>query len=114
MHGGRDERREGGIDERSALLRDLEGPSEDRLRGGRAEQDEHLGSDPSELGLEPGRAGTDLLHVGLAMDPALPPEDVLEVLDDVRDVNVVADQSRLLDPTIEEAAGRSDEGPACD
>ena len=61
-----------------------------------------------------GAARPDLLEVGHLVDPALASHHVFEVLHDVREVDVVADEAGLLGRAIEEAAGRSHEGPALD
>ncbi len=56
----------GDVDERAALLRHLEVPAQQRLRGGRAETDQHPRLHQRDLGLEPRTAGADLAAFGLA------------------------------------------------
>jgi hypothetical protein len=94
------------------VLGHAEGPSEDRLGRRGAQEDEHLGPDPCQLGLQPRGARLDLLEVGFAVDPSLAAHHVREVLHDVREVDVVADKAGLLDRAIEERACRSHEGLA--
>ena len=56
-----------------------------------------------------GRHAVRLPTVGLLMDPPLPPELVAEMLDGVRDVDVLAGDPGALQPAIEHSTGGSDE-----
>lgn len=81
----------------------------------------HLRLDPRELGIEPGDARADLLEVGLLVEPSLPSHHELEVLDNVREVDLITNETSLLDRALERApAGptkgrpaRSSRSPGC-
>src|SRR5215208_5954233 len=84
------DRREVGVEQAAAFLRDLELVAEQRLGGGRAEHDQRLGADLAQLRVQPGPAGADLAGVGLLVDAPLATLLELEVLDRVGDIGVGA------------------------
>src|SRR5687767_1163076 len=115
MHRRRHQRIEIRLDERSAVLRELEACSEDGLRRRRSEQDEDLGANDLHLRTEPRRASANVCERGLLVDPTLatlflPPE----VLHRVRDVDVVALDLGALQRGVEEATRGTDERMALD
>jgi hypothetical protein len=114
MRRDRDELGEVGLDRAPAVAADPDLRAEQGLRRGRAEAHQHVELDDLELGLEPWQAGADMPAVGPLMDPALPAELVAEVLDDVRDVHVVARDPGLFECLVENPARGNDEGTALD
>jgi hypothetical protein len=106
--------RQGGVDELAALTRDAERAPEECLSRRRAEAHEHVRFDSRKLAIEPGPAGADLLGVRLLVDPPLSPRPPLEVLDDVRDVNLVAVDPCSLERTVQQLSRRADERPPLD
>ena len=70
----------------SALRRDLERPTEDRLRGGGSQADYDCRLQRSDLCLQPRLTCRDLDLVRLFMDPTFATRFPLEVLYDVRDI----------------------------
>ena len=96
---------------RSAPTRAL--PSEQRLRGGRAEADHELGSHGCELEPEPVAAGLDLRPARLVVDAPLSAGTArapLEVLHRIREVGVLRGYPHLLEHLAEQRPGRADEG----
>ncbi len=68
--------------------------------------------DDGQLRLQPGPTGADLGRARRLVDASLAPLHELEVLDDVGDVEPLADQADLGQRAIEDLAGRPDEGRA--
>src|SRR5579862_2206114 len=95
-----------------ALARHAESAAEERLRGHRTECHDHFWLDAHELRGQPHPAGFLLGRVGALVEPELPARLVLEVLDGVGDVHLAAIDAGLIERTIEELAGRADEGSA--
>src|SRR5205814_6421342 len=89
--------------------RQLEARPEQRLPGGRAEQDEDLGVDDVELRAQPRQARPDLPPRGLLVDAPLAALLELEVLDDVGDVDVPAVDADNRQRLVELAPRRPDE-----
>ena len=94
---------------RSAMSRNA--AAEQRLRRGRPEQHENLGTHDVELGEQPRPACLDLLGVGLLVDATLAALLEAEVLDGVRDVRLRAVDAGRLERPVEFATGRADERP---
>src|SRR5438132_2838475 len=119
-------RRMGGRDDGAGKIRVQRPPSlpgdpelraQERLRGGRAEKHEHLGAHRLELGAKPRQTRLDLGAIGLVVDPALAParrRAPLEVLDDVRQVDLLAVDAGLGEGPIEKTTRRPDERGALD
>jgi hypothetical protein len=99
----------GALDRLAAVLRHPEAAPEERLSRRRAERNEHVRSDESQLGVEPRPARGELRRVGLVVDPALAARLPLEVLDRVRDVHLTAIDAGFLECFVEHAAGGPDE-----
>jgi len=106
---GEDDGREVALHRLAALLRHAELAAEQRLRGCRAEADQHRRPHDGELRVEPRAAGRDLAPARLLVDAPLPPRRPLEVLDHVRHVGERAVDPGLLERLVEEASGRADE-----
>ena len=64
--------------------------------------DEHLRSDESQLRLKPREARGDLRAVRLLVDATFAAELVAEMLDDIRDVDVIPRDPRLVEPAVEQ------------
>src|SRR5690242_11641331 len=109
MDRGDDALRKVRLDQLAALLRDPEVAPEQGLCGGRTEADQHARPDHLELRLEPRATGCDLRPVRLLVDAALAAGLPLEVLDDVRDVDLAAVDARVLEGLVEKLPGRADE-----
>src|SRR3954452_11797152 len=92
-----------------AVLRHLEVPSEQALRGCRTEQDEGPRLHEGEFCLEPGPTGHLLGPARLVVDPAWAASLPFEVLDGVRDVRRLAVDAGLVEGAVEELPGRPDE-----
>jgi hypothetical protein len=98
-----------GVEDLTAMLRDLEGSAEDGLGGRRAQTDEHLRLHDRQFCVEPWPARGDVRHRRLAMDTSLPARFPTEVLDRVGDVDLVAIEPSLGEASIEELPGWTDE-----
>jgi hypothetical protein len=96
------------------VLGDPEVPAEERLGGGRPQQDQDLRIHHADLRVEPGAASADVAQVGLTVDPALSPSLPVEVLHHIREVDVVAWDAGLRERSVEQRSGRSDEGTAAE
>src|SRR6266496_5423586 len=114
MDRGGDERREIRLYEGSTALHHAEGWTQKSLRRCRAQADENLWLDQSELRVEPGPAGPDLDRIGLLVDALLAARLPLEVLDDVGDVGLRPVDAGLLQAGVEESSRRTDERPPFD
>src|SRR5436190_9759459 len=97
------------VDRLASLPRDAEVPPEKCLRRGGAETDEHPRLDNLELGLEPRPARGDLGPVRLLVDPPLAAGLPLEVLDDVRHVDLAPVDPGFLERLVQELPRRADE-----
>src|SRR6266511_6359305 len=75
----------------------------------RTQADEHARPYDVELGLEPRPAGGDLRRVRFLVDAALAASLPLEMLDDVRHVDLAAVDPSVLEGLVQELAGRADE-----
>src|ERR1041384_2472059 len=86
------------FDRNAALFHYAERPSEERLRGRGAEADDHGRFENRDFGLEPRHARADLAGVGRFVETALRTRVArpLEVLHGVRDIDVVAVDTRGL------------------
>ena len=114
MRRQRDELGEVGVDRPAPVAPDPDVRAEQRLRGGGAEADQRLRLDDLDLGLEPREAGRHLPAIGLLVDPALAPELVAEMLDRVRDVDVLAGDAGPLEALVEHFARGADERMSLD
>src|SRR5262249_46373801 len=77
----------------------------------RAETHDRVGLDKPNLRVQPRPAGPDLRSVRLLVNPPLPARFPFEMLYDIGDVDTVAIDARLLERTVEQAAGRTHERP---
>ena len=84
------------------------------LRSGRAKADDHLGTNPRNLGFEPRTARRDLPRVGLFMNPKLAALRRIEMFYDIGDVHLGAIDTSLLERVVEQLARRADERMALD
>src|SRR5262249_23787511 len=109
----RDELRELGVEQLSAVLGDAELSAEEALSSRRAEEDENARLDRIELRLEPRTARGRLRPVRLLVDAAFPARLPLEVLDGVRDVGRRAVDTGGFERVVEHPPGRPDERPSC-
>src|SRR4029450_13332737 len=112
MDGGYAQGGERGVRNLAAVLGDLEVPAEERLGGGRPQQDQDLRVHHADLRVEPGPACADVAEVGLAVDPALPPSLPVEVLHHIREVDVLAWDAGFRERPLKQRSGRSDEAAA--
>ena len=96
-------------DELAAVLRDLEVLADQRLRGRRAEADDHLRLHHRDLPLHPRPAGRDLPRRRLLVDPPAAAGLELEVLHGVRDVGLRAVDADLFEDFVEQLPGGADE-----
>ena len=89
------------------LPRDAEVTAEQALGGGGAQAHDQLGTDARHLRREPGLAGLDLCAVGALVESPLAARRSapLEVLDDVRDVDLVANDAGRLKRLVEDPSG---------
>src|SRR5690606_26767146 len=100
------------VDEAAAVAKDPKTGAEQRLRGRRTEAHERVRLHDVDLRLEPGQARADLRDVGRAMQPPLAPRHPLEVLHDVRDIDVAALDACRLERVVEQLSGGPDERSA--
>src|SRR5687768_15385491 len=112
MDGGRDYRREVRVEQLAAMLGHSERAAEQRLGGRGAEQQERRRPDDLQLLFEPGLAGVDLEPLRRLVDAPAPALLELKVLDHVGQVGVRASDAGRLEPSVELAARRPDEGLA--
>src|SRR5215213_3362179 len=112
MDGGGHDRRELRVEKLTAVVRQPEGAPEQGFRRGRAEQYERLRAHDPELLVQPRPARIDLEPLRRLMDPPASPLLELEVLDDVRDVDVVSGDPHRAERPVQLAAGRPDERAA--
>src|SRR5215211_8782694 len=98
-----------GVEDLTAVLRDLEGSPEDRLSGCGAQTDEHFRLHDRQLRIEPWPARGDVRHRRLAMDTSLPARFPTEVLDRVSDVHLVAIEPGVGEASVEQLPGWTDE-----
>lgn len=98
-----------GVEDLTAVLRDLEGSAEDRLSGRGAQTDEHLRPHNRQLRVEPWPARGDVRHRRFAMDTSLPARFPTEVLDCVGDVDLVAIEPGVGEASVEQLPGWTDE-----
>src|SRR4029079_152293 len=99
----------GHVEDAAAERRHPRRPVDQRLGGDPPEADEHVGPDERQLCLQPRAAGPDLRPVRRVVDPARPLRSPLEVLDRVRQVDVLVAQTDLAEDLAQKRAGRSHE-----
>jgi len=104
-----DDRRELGLQRPAALGHDAEPAAQQALRRRRAQHDQRLGPDDVDLRAQPRPARADLAGVGLLVDAPLAALLEAEVLDGVRDVDLVAVDPRELEGAAELASRGADE-----
>src|SRR5829696_495836 len=117
--GGRVKGRHGGpaelrLEELAVVLHHLRLGADYGPDGSGTQADHDLGVHDVELGLEPWRAGLDLLGLGRLVDAPLALRRPLEMLDDVGDVGIASLDPRLLERLVEDPAGRPHEGMPLD
>ena len=105
------DRRPLGLQLDAAGFRHAERASEQRLGGNRAEADDDLGFHECDLVLEPGKAGANLSESWGFMEAALRTSILrpLEVLDGIREVEVLAIDARCVERAIEHLPRRANE-----
>jgi hypothetical protein len=99
----------GRIQQFAAVPCDAKFASEQRLRGGGPEADDHLGLQHLDFGFKPRTASRDFHGVGLFVDAPLAAGFPLEVLYRIRDVDFAAIDARFDKSAIEQLSGRADE-----
>ena len=97
------------LDDMAAILFDSGRFAEDGARAGRAERDDEVGFDRSQLSLEPLIAGRDFHLVRLLVNAPLAARFELEMLHCIRDVSELTVDSGFLERAIEHTTRRSDE-----
>ena len=98
-----------GVEDLTAVLRDLEGSAKDRLSGRGAQTDEHLRPHDRQLRIEPWPARRDVRHRRFAMDTSLPARFPTKVLNRVGDVHLVAIEPGVGEAPVEQFPGWTDE-----
>jgi hypothetical protein len=93
----------------AAIFRDAHLGTQQRLRGDRAETHDDARANHRDLRLEPRDASADLLRVRLLVDAALASAHELEMLYDVRDVDIVPVDAGFREGFMEQPPGRADE-----
>src|SRR6266496_6851957 len=109
MERGDNLRRDRARGDGAVLLHQLELRPEDRLRRRRAETDQHRWLDRAQLRFEPWPAGFDLRSARLLVNPSFAAGLPLEVLHCIRDVDLIAWDTRIVERLIEQCPGRADE-----
>jgi len=105
------DRRPFGFQLDAAGFHDAERASQQRFRGDGAKADDDLRFHQRDLVLEPGKAGANLSEIWGFMEATLRPRILcpLEVLDGVREVQVIAIDARRVERAIEDFPRRADE-----
>ena len=111
MNRRHDKRCERRLDQFAALLTHTKIFSEQRLRGGSTQANEHRRFDHIQFRLQPGPAGRCLAAVRLFVDAPLAHWLPLEMLHHVRDVNLVAVDAHFLQNFVQEFSRRTDKRP---
>ena len=106
------QRRQRRFHQLAALSRDAEIARDERLRSRCAEAYDDLRADTGYLCFQPRAAGGDFFGIRFFVNPEFPARGRIEVLDDVRDIDVRAVYSRLCESHIEQFPGWSDKGVA--
>src|SRR6185369_10145212 len=112
MNRRRHERSEVRLHEPSAIDAHAEFRTDERLRCGGTEADDDARFDDADLGVEPGTAGGDLRAVRLFVNPALAAWLPLEVLHDVRDVDLRTIDACFVQGLVEKSTRRPHERPS--
>jgi hypothetical protein len=102
----------GSIKEVAAVLGDAGVAAAEGLEGGGAEANDSLGSDESDLGFEPGVAGSDLAGGWPLVQASLAAGLPLEVLDGVGEIDLATIDAGGGEELVEKLAGGADEGEA--
>lgn len=99
------------LDRDTALLHHAERSAEQRLGRRCAEADDDARLNQRDFGGEPGRAGTELTGIRSFVNASFRPRvpGPFEVLDGVRDIDVLAWNARGIERAIQQSAGWSDE-----
>jgi len=110
MHGRRHELGERRFHELTALNGDAKFRADHGLGRGRSEADDGARLDDIDFGLQPRHAGIDLDRVRLFVNAPFAARLPLEVLHDIRDVDLRAIDACFFERFVEQSAGRTDEG----
>src|SRR5690348_12721443 len=97
-------------DKLSVLSGQTIGAPQQRLSGGRAETNNHLGFDQISFGAKPGIARRHFRGLRLFVNSALAAFLEFEVLDGIRDIDVIRIDSCVGQGSSEDLAGRTDKG----